>query len=478
VRKVTQNQNGVKTQERIYLGAYEVYREYSGSGVSLERDTLHVMDDTRRIALVETRTVGSDNSATRLIRYQFANQLSSSCLELDVQAQIVSYEEYFPYGSTSYQAVQSQTQVPKRYRYTGNERDEENGLYYHRSRYYAVWLGRWMACDPLGISDNINVYSYGRNNPMSFTDATGGKSNPLDNTTGSSPDASKKGSDKPAVSAWAVLGTAVAALGGLGALFGAFLGPIGAVIGGVVGAVGGALVSGQAGLLAGVASEVWKAIKNVASSAWEGIKDAWKAIRNAASSAWKWIKNEQPLPPMIADQLAKVPKRYLDEMRLEGVRWETVESRVGEYKPAHISEDEAARGYKQGEKVTDVPGAYDPPTKTVIIAVHPAKKHGSANIVLHETGHALDESHGGNWSTTLESDSPDFRAAYEADADTFYGYLSETSGDEAQPKNPTGARSEAYAESFAEYYANPHMNELLQLFYPHLWAYWNAQSNK
>jgi len=30
--------------------------------------------------------------------------------------QIVSYEEYFPYGSTSYQAVRSQTETPKRYR--------------------------------------------------------------------------------------------------------------------------------------------------------------------------------------------------------------------------------------------------------------------------------------------------------------------------------------------------------------------------
>ena len=46
----------------------------------------------------------------QLIRYQFGNHLGSASLELDDQAQIISYEEYHPYGSTSYQAVRSQTE--------------------------------------------------------------------------------------------------------------------------------------------------------------------------------------------------------------------------------------------------------------------------------------------------------------------------------------------------------------------------------
>ena len=43
----------------------------------------------------------------QLIRYQFGNHLGSASLELDDQAQIISYEEYTPYGSTSYQAVRA-----------------------------------------------------------------------------------------------------------------------------------------------------------------------------------------------------------------------------------------------------------------------------------------------------------------------------------------------------------------------------------
>ena len=92
---------------------------------------------------------------------------------MDDQAQIISYEEYTPYGSTSYQAVRSQTETTKRYRYTGKERDEESGLYYHGVRYYAPWLGRWVNCDPAGIADGLNLYIYVRDSPTRFSDPSG-----------------------------------------------------------------------------------------------------------------------------------------------------------------------------------------------------------------------------------------------------------------------------------------------------------------
>jgi RHS repeat-associated protein len=94
-------------------------------------------------------------------------------LELDDQAQIISYEEYTPYGSTSYHAVRRQTETPKRYRYTGKERDEESGLYYHGARYYVAWLGRWNSCDPIGIADHINLFAYAACSPSLHVDPTG-----------------------------------------------------------------------------------------------------------------------------------------------------------------------------------------------------------------------------------------------------------------------------------------------------------------
>jgi RHS repeat-associated protein len=168
------------TEERIYLGGFEIFRKHGGpigaSTATLERETLHVMDGKQRIALVETRTLdasGDDPAFRQLIRYQIGNHLGSASLELDERAQIISYEEYAPYGSSTYQAVRRQTETAKRYGYTGKERDDESGLYYYGARYYVCWLGRWTSCDPAGISFGFNLYLYCSANPVSRVDHTG-----------------------------------------------------------------------------------------------------------------------------------------------------------------------------------------------------------------------------------------------------------------------------------------------------------------
>jgi len=173
VRKVTQSGGGTKIKERIYLGSYEVYREFASgdSMVTLERQAFHVMDSKRRVALVETNTT---TGAAPTLRYQFDNHLGSASLELDADAAIISYEEYYPYGSTSFQAVAGAVQVsPKRYRYTGKERDDENAFYYHGARYYAPWLGRWVSCDPSPGMIEAALYSFASNNPVRFFDPDG-----------------------------------------------------------------------------------------------------------------------------------------------------------------------------------------------------------------------------------------------------------------------------------------------------------------
>lgn len=181
VRKVTERAapaGGTPTRmkERIYLGPFEIYREFdnTGAGIDLERETLHVMDDARRVALVESRTVGDDDTAARLVRYQFANHLGTAALELDDVARVISYEEYHPFGSTAYQAMNAAIKsAAKRYRYTMKERDEETGLAYHGARYYAAWLGRWASADPLGLVAGPNVYAYCRCNPIILHDPSG-----------------------------------------------------------------------------------------------------------------------------------------------------------------------------------------------------------------------------------------------------------------------------------------------------------------
>jgi len=171
VRKVTEQSTGQVKSEHIYLDGFELYRR-NGTN-PLVRETLHMMDDKRRIAIVETRTQGSGRARQQLIRYQHGNHLASVTLELDDRAQIISYEEYTPYGSTSYQAVRSQTEAPRQYRYCDKERDEETRLYYNGARYYAPWQCRWISCDPQGPTEHVNAYLYVLNNPVIFIDRGG-----------------------------------------------------------------------------------------------------------------------------------------------------------------------------------------------------------------------------------------------------------------------------------------------------------------
>jgi RHS repeat-associated protein len=175
VRKVVKKGGIVET--RLYLGGFEIFRKKSGNTLVLERETLHVMDDMRRIALVETLTVNNGtvlNNLDSVQRYQLSNNIESATLELDENANIISYEEYYPYGDTSYQAGRSNSEVSqKRYRYTGKEKDDESGFYYHGARYYACWLGRWTAVDPAGLVDGVNLYIYCGDNPINFIDPSG-----------------------------------------------------------------------------------------------------------------------------------------------------------------------------------------------------------------------------------------------------------------------------------------------------------------
>jgi RHS repeat-associated protein len=177
VRKVIERQNGTRKEERIYLGGFEVYKSFDDTGLALkiECDTLHIMDDKQRIAIVETKIIENQfriSNPDTLLRYQLSNHLGSSCLELDKKGSLISYEEYHPYGITAFQLQKGEVSS-KRYRYTGKERDEETGFNYHGARYYVVWLGIWCSCDSVKDESRMNLYVYVKNNPVNLYDPNG-----------------------------------------------------------------------------------------------------------------------------------------------------------------------------------------------------------------------------------------------------------------------------------------------------------------
>lgn len=72
------------------------------------------------------------------------------------------------------------TRDPNHFKFTGAELDSESGLYHMGARYYSPALGRFTSPDPLYIEmhrlvdpQQLNLYSYGRNNPTTLSDPTG-----------------------------------------------------------------------------------------------------------------------------------------------------------------------------------------------------------------------------------------------------------------------------------------------------------------
>jgi len=175
VRKVWQH--GAVREERLYVGAFEVYRRFVADVLERERRTVRVEGGGRTVALVETLVVDTTQANPDLvprIRYQIADLVGSSTVECDDAGAVISFEEYHPFGSTSLWLARGRAAASaKRYRYAGKEKDQETGFSVIGARYYAPWLGRWVSPDPAGLSGGTNRYAYCGDNPVSTVDPSG-----------------------------------------------------------------------------------------------------------------------------------------------------------------------------------------------------------------------------------------------------------------------------------------------------------------
>jgi RHS repeat-associated protein len=166
VKKLVRKQGG-EIEVTVYIdGLFEYHRTVQGSSTH-ENNSLHVMDDQSRIALVRVGKAFPDDQ-TPAVKFHLGDHLGSSNVVVDDAGALINREEYTPYGETSFGSF-----AKKRYRFTGKERDEESGLNYHSARYYSPWLARWMSCDPAGMVDGVNLYRYVRNNPILLVDPAG-----------------------------------------------------------------------------------------------------------------------------------------------------------------------------------------------------------------------------------------------------------------------------------------------------------------
>ncbi|KAG4435410.1 hypothetical protein IFR05_009117 [Cadophora sp. M221] len=178
IRKVTERHAKAgepprKLEERITIGTTEIFHGYQGDGEStrLQCMSQKVLDGSGKMLVLFENWTGSDDAPGLLFRYSLVNIVESVSVELDDTGLVISYEEYSPYGTSTYRLLLSK--VSKRFRFSGKEQDTSNGMYYFGLRYYAAWLGKWISADPTGIADSLNVFEYARSNPVSNHDPDG-----------------------------------------------------------------------------------------------------------------------------------------------------------------------------------------------------------------------------------------------------------------------------------------------------------------
>ncbi|MGE0103764.1 MAG: RHS repeat domain-containing protein [Blastocatellales bacterium] len=118
------------------------------------------------------------------------DHLGSTRMEADLSGSLAGMRrhDYLPFGEELTSAHGAQRsgvgyEPPAsnvRQKFTGKERDGETGLDYFLARYYSSIQGRFTSKDPVLMSRNrtidpqqINLYVYGRNNPLTYIDPDG-----------------------------------------------------------------------------------------------------------------------------------------------------------------------------------------------------------------------------------------------------------------------------------------------------------------
>ncbi len=105
------------------------------------------------------------------MHYIHGDHLGSADVVTDSTGNLEEKTQYYPYGKIIAGGNQS------KYLYTGQEKDEETGLYYYGARYYNPELMRFVQADlvipALYNPQALNRYSYVQNNPVKYVDPEG-----------------------------------------------------------------------------------------------------------------------------------------------------------------------------------------------------------------------------------------------------------------------------------------------------------------
>ena len=172
-KRVKADQTSGSTYDRLY---------WYGQGLdALAESNMDASTFTNEYVFFGGRRIARRNSSGTVF-YYFSDHLGTSRAIVQAGQTTACYDaDFYPYGKERMEYTNSCSQ---NYKFTGKERDGESGLDNFGARYNSSWMGRFMTPDwsetPQAVpyadfSDpqTLNLYSYTRNNPLTWTDPDG-----------------------------------------------------------------------------------------------------------------------------------------------------------------------------------------------------------------------------------------------------------------------------------------------------------------
>jgi RHS repeat-associated protein len=175
----TSGENTVKILSAYPAGSYYIYSfdgklmaEYNLTG-QLVRDYIYIGNQ-----LVAEYQEGPT------YYYYASDQINSTRVVMDGSGNVAYSAAYDPFGGI--QKTWEPTTYTPTMKFSGKERDEESQLDYFGGRYYARFNYRFLSVDPIINKQEAltnpqlwNLYSFCRNNPVTYYDPDGGKDLPF-----------------------------------------------------------------------------------------------------------------------------------------------------------------------------------------------------------------------------------------------------------------------------------------------------------